>query len=87
MYPSYKPREVLEEYAITFIGMLNEGYRQRYERYYMLANIASITLLTSDSREKFLKQLEWASTDPSDILKPSDDYSGITDLKEVMRKL
>lgn len=75
MYPAYKLRDVLEEYAITFYALLNEGYRLRYGDYQMLSRIADLPYMDKSDRQQFYKNLEWASTHPSDILKPSKGSS------------
>lgn len=87
MYPSYKVRDVLNEYAITYYAMLNEGYRQRYEHYNMLATIASIPIMRVEAINELMKQLEWATKDPSDILSSSGDSDGIADLKKMLGKI
>lgn len=87
MYPAYKPRDVLEEYALTFFSMLNEGYRQMYEHYYMMAQLALIPMLKDNDRKKFMKQLEWASKPPSDILKPSGAYATSEDVKRLLGQI
>lgn len=72
MYPSYKVADVLNEYAVTFFTLLNHGYRIQAMHYIMLAQITMLPNLENADRRKLLKQLEWAATDPSDILKPSE---------------
>lgn len=84
MYPSYRPREVLEEYAIVFFTMLNEGYRQQAQHYLMVANIVRIPSSTPESTEKFLRELEWAATDTDDILKPVGKGSSPAEIKKVL---
>lgn len=71
MYPSYRLRDVLDEYAITFFSLLNEGYRQRFKHYDMLGRLADLPYMNKEQRFQFYKSLEWASTHPSDILKTS----------------
>lgn len=84
MYPAYKLRDVLDEYAITFFTLLAEGYRYQYRHYYNLVNVFSVPYMEDDDRKEFIRNLEWATQEPSDILKPSDDYSGIEDLKRML---
>lgn len=85
MYKGYTVRTVMDEYAITFFTMLNNGYRQQMERYKMLASIASVPHMKDEDRKDFMRQLEYAATDPSDILDTEglDDYSGLDKLKEM----
>lgn len=85
MYPSYKLRDVLDEYAITFYALLNEGYRQRFEHYRMLAQISDLPNAEKRAREQFYKYLEWASMRPSDILKPSGQGSSPADIKKALQ--
>lgn len=75
MYPAYKASDVLKEYAITFFTLLNEGYRLRYARYLMLANIASSPHLKRSDRTKFMDDLSRASRGFDDILNPSEGSS------------
>lgn len=77
MYPAYDVAKILDEYAIRFLALLNEGYRKRFRHYQMLAQIADLPTMDKSHREQFYRNLEWATTDPSDILKPSG--SGSTD--------
>lgn len=84
MYPSYKLRDVLNEYAITFFALLNEGYRLKYADYIMLAQIAELSEHDNNYREQFYKNLEYASTYPSDILKPSGTGSSPADIKKLL---
>lgn len=85
MYPAYTLRAVLDEYAITFFALLNEGYRLQSGNYKMLANIARSALTDDADFQKFMKQLQWASTHPSDILKPSGEGSSPADIKRLLR--
>lgn len=85
MYKGYTVRTVMDEYAITFFTMLNNGYRLEMQRYKMLANIASVPHMKDEDRKDFMRQLEYAGQDPSDILNTEglDDYSGLDKLKEM----
>lgn len=88
MYPAYKPLDVLEEYAITFFSLLNEGYRMRYRHYLMMVSVISAPNMKEEHRKSFIKQLEWAGNDPSDILgTDTNGDDGIDDLKKMFRKL
>lgn len=84
MYPAYKLRDVLDEYAITFFALLSEGYRLRHDHYRMLANISDLPNADKGSREQFYKSLEWATMHPSDILKPSGEGSSPADIKRLL---
>ena len=84
MYPAYKLRDVLNEYAITFFALLNEGYRLKHADYLMLAQISDLPNMEQKGRSKFYKNLEWASKHPSDILKRSDESSSPTDIKKIL---
>lgn len=84
MYPAYTLREALDEYAVSFIALLNEGYRLRFGDYTMLAQIADLPYTSADEREKFYKNLEWASTHPSDILKTDGQGSSPAEIKRLL---
>lgn len=85
MYPAYTVQGVLDLYAITFFTLLNDGYRIRAKHYLMLTQIANHPGWTQTVREEFMRRLEWSASDPADILKPSDDYSGIEQAKDIFR--
>lgn len=83
MYPAYKLDDVLNEYALVFFALLNEGYRLKYQEYLILSNISLVPHGTENSRKAFLRQLQWAAQDPSDILKPSEG-SPEQDIKKIL---
>ena len=84
MYPAYKLRDVLNEYAITFFALLNEGYRLQYQHYLVLAQLADLPHADRSARIEFYRNLEWASTHPSDILKSSGKGSSPADIKKLL---
>lgn len=84
MYPAYKRRDVLEEYAITFFALLNEGYRIKARHYQMLAQISDLPSLKELDRKTIYRTLEWAATDPSDILKPSSQGSSDAEIEKLL---
>jgi len=84
MYPSYKLRDVLEEYAICFFTLLNEGYRQQYRHYQMLAQLSDLPHMDKSQRASFYENLKWASIDPSDILKPTGEGSSPAEIKKIL---
>jgi|GEM_PF-4863523 len=84
MYPAYKLHDVLDEYAITFFALLNEGYRLKYADAQLLAQIADLPHMDKDNRARFYKNLEWASTHPSDILKSSGKGSSPAEIKKML---
>lgn len=84
MYPAYKLRDVLDEYAVTFFALLNQGYRLRYSHYQMLAQISDLPHMEQDKRSSLYRNLEWASKDPSDILKPSGQGSSDAEIKRAL---
>lgn len=71
MYPAYTAEAVLQEFAVRFFALLNEGYRERYRDYRMQSQIAMLPHIRQDNRGKILTQLDWAAKDPSDILSSS----------------
>jgi hypothetical protein len=84
MYPAYKAVDVMDEYAITFFALLNEGYRIRYENALLAAQIADLPYLKPEDRKSFYRQIEWASQHPGDILKPSGQGSDPAEIKKLL---
>lgn len=85
MYPAYTVQTVLTEHAITFYALLNEGYRLQYTNYTMLGQLADLPHMSKEDRGKFYKNLEWASTHPSDILNTSGTGSSPAEIKRALR--
>lgn len=84
LYKAYKLQDVLDEYAISFFTMLEQGYRLEFEQYKMWVNIVSAPHMKDQDRKDFIRLLTDAATDISDILKTdADDYSGLEDLKKM----
>lgn len=71
LYPSYRVEHILEMYAVSFMALLNEGYRVRHKHYEMMGHISDLPHMSKDARARFYQQLEWASTPASDILSSS----------------
>lgn len=84
MYPGYTLRSALDEYAITFFALLDEGYRQKAKDYRMLAQLLMAPEMEPKAWKQLLKSLDAAGHDVGDILKPSGDYSGIEKLRKVL---
>lgn len=84
MYPAYKRADVLDEYAITFFSLLNEGYRIRWKNYLMLAHIGDLPQSSKESRRQFYKQLDWATKDADDILSVNNKGDDIAQLKKLL---
>lgn len=84
MYPAYKREDVLNEYAISFLALLNEGYRLMRSEDLIQARISDLPHMDQDSRKKFYRELEWAATHPSDILKPSGTGSSPAEIKKLL---
>lgn len=84
MYPAYKMADVLDEYAITFFALLNEGGRIRYRHYQMLAMISDLPHMKPERRTEIYNDLKWASTHPSDILDKDGTGSSDADIKKLM---
>lgn len=84
MYPAYRVPHILDSYAVTFLALLNEGYRLKHRHYQMLAQISDLPQMNASARDEFYRQLEWAATPPSDIL--SSSGTGSTDA-EIRRAL
>lgn len=84
MYPAYQLRDVLDEYAVSFFALLNEGYRLQYKHYEILAQISDLPHVKADARRDFYNNLKWASTHPSDILKTSGEGSSPAEIKKAL---
>lgn len=84
MYPAYRLRDVMAEYAITFFALLNEGYRIKHLHYQMLAKVADLPYLKKEDRVKFYNLLEWASKHPADILSSSGEGSSPAEIKKAL---
>lgn len=76
----------MDEYAITFFTLLNEGYRLKHQNYLMLARIILQPHVKKDARTKFLKSLEYASKSPADILRVGNNNQE-TDMTKVKKVL
>lgn len=85
-YPAYKRVDVMEEYAKTFFSLLNEGYRSQSRNYLMLARITLLPHIKNTPRKQFIKQLEYASKDPADILRLGNNNQA-TDMNKVKKVL
>ena len=84
MYPAYRYKDVLTEYAVTFYALLSEGYRIRNKNYETLAVIAEMPGATPEIRSQFHRNLEYASTHPGDILKPEGQGSSPSQIKKLL---
>jgi hypothetical protein len=84
MYPAYTVVSILDMYAVTFLALLNEGYRVRHQRYQMLAQISDLPHMERSSHDNFYKQLEWAATPASDILGSSGNGSTDAEIKKAL---
>lgn len=84
MYPGYKRRDVLDEYMVVYVALLNEGYRQENEGYLMDATIARLPWLDGESAKKFMQQLQWAAKRPDDILDSNDGASTIEEIRKFL---
>lgn len=86
MYSGYRLRDVLQEYAVTFFALLNEGYRIKYSNASLAAKIGDLPSMDKADRVKFYQSLEWASTHPGDILKSeADEGSSSEEIKRLLR--
>lgn len=84
MYPAYKLHDVMDEYAVTFFALLNEGYRLRYAAALLQAQIGDLPQMEKADRQKFYRNLEWAATHPGDILKPDSTGSSPAQIKKLL---
>ena len=84
MYKGYKLRDVMDEYAIAFFTLLEQGYRLKLEEYRMQVNIISAPHMKEQDRKDLVRSLEQGATDMRDILTTdADDYSGLDDLRHM----
>lgn len=84
MYPGYKRRDVLDEYMVVYIAMLNEGYRQENENYYMLGTLNLLPWMDKQESQAFMKKLEWAARRADDILETNDDASSTEEIRKFL---
>ncbi len=84
MYPAYRLADVLDEYASTFYALLSEGYRIKNRNYEMLAVISDLPGADKDIRQKFYKNLEYASKHPGDILKTGNTGATPNEIKRLL---
>ena len=84
MYPAYKLDDVLNEYAVSFFTLLSEGYKIQAHRDLMATHIASVPLMDSVGRDTFIRNMEWATKDPDDILGLNDSTGTIDDLRKML---
>lgn len=84
MFPAYTAEGIMNMYAITFFSLLNEGYRVRHAHYHMLSRIVLLPHVKKDARGKFLKMLEYASKDPSDILRTRSNNTDMSKVRDVL---
>lgn len=83
MYPAYKLPDVLNEYAISFFRLLNEGYRIKFNDLRTLANIAMAPETSNESWQKFIESLDYASSGVSAMLEPDEDETTLDKIKEI----
>lgn len=84
MYPAYKLADVLNEYAVAFFTLLNEGYRLRFADALLQGHLNDLPSMSQSDRIRFYRQLEWASKHPSDILNSDSDGSSPTEIKKLL---
>lgn len=84
MYPAYRFIDLVEEYATTFYALLSEGYRIRNKYYRTLAAISDLPNAPQEAKDEFYRNLEYASMQPGDILKPKGTYSSPSDIKKML---
>lgn len=85
LYPAYKLRDVLDEYAVVFYSLLNEGYRQRSADYMAALAVSDFPQQDREHRMKLIKNLEWAAVHPADILNPGGKGSSDADIKKLLQ--
>lgn len=84
MYSAYDRAATLDEYAVTFLALLNEGFRIRHRHYQMLAQISDLPHMDKSHRDALYRNLEWAATDPSDILNSSGKGSTDAEIRKAL---
>lgn len=85
MYSGYKCQDALDEYAIRFFALLDEGYRQQNADYLMLATIGDLPHADRQHRTETYQKLQWATQHPSDILNSNDQGSSPEDIKRLLK--
>jgi hypothetical protein len=86
MYPGYKPREVLTEYAVTFFAMLNEGYRLEAENMLLQFQLSHPEMYSADDTKALLRQLQFASKEAGDILDSDEEATDLGKLNSILGK-
>lgn len=86
MYPAYKRVDVMDEYAISFFTLLEEGYALRYQNLRRLAQLFMAPEMKPEAWRSYMENLEMLSKRASDILIPDDDYTGLEQLKQEFKK-
>ncbi len=86
MYPAYKREDVINEYAISFFTLLEEGYALRYQNLRRMAQLFMAPEMKPEAWRSYMDNLEVLGKRASDILIPDDDYSGIDKLKQEFKK-
>ena len=86
MYPAYTREAVMNEYAVSFFTLLEEGYALRYQNLRRMAQLFMAPEMKPEAWRSYMENLEVLSKRASDILIPDDDYSGLEKLKQEFRK-
>lgn len=84
MYPGYRRHHVLNEYAVTFFALLNEGYRIRYEDAILQGHLNDLPSMSPTDRHAVYRELEWVSKHPGDILNPDEQGDDPGKIKKLL---
>lgn len=86
MYPAYTRDGVMNEYAVSFFTLLEEGYALRYRAMRRMAQLHMAPEMKPEAWRSYMENLEVLGKRASDILIPDDDYSGLEQLKQEFKK-
>lgn len=75
---------VMNEYAVTFFALLNEGYRLMHADLLLQAHIGDLPHMKPEDRRKLYREIEWASQHPSDILNLDEQGSSPSQIKKLL---
>ena len=82
MYKGYKTRDVMDEYAITFTCLLEEGFRRENRHNLLLARLNMAPTMKTQDWKKVMDGLEELNRLSGDILEETPEIS-IEKLKKV----
>lgn len=85
MYKGYTVRDVMDEYAITFSSLLEEGFRQEARDNLMKAHLAMAPEMKGEDWKNVVRDLKNASLSPDDILNTKSTPGAEEQLKQALK--